>query len=247
MTLTVVYDAQCALCVRCRTWMESEPALVPLTFLASNSAEARRRLGALPWLGQELIVIADDGRGWVGPAAFVTCLWALERWRSWALDLAGTPSWRQLAPAGIPPRGRDGANGAYDATNDRLVVACGQGTNDLWTLTFPDAPPAATPPDRTAWQGFGAARGQIPVPALELSANTAHGRVSFAVQLPSADPATLSLFDVAGRCVWSTPVGDPGAGAYELEISAPPQPPAIYFARLSQGKATRYARIVLMR
>ncbi|HXU05692.1 MAG TPA: kelch repeat-containing protein [Polyangia bacterium] len=166
---------------------------------------------------------------------------------TWALDLAGTPSWRQLAPAGIPPRGRDGANGAYDATNDRLVVACGQGTNDLWTLTFPDAPPAATPPDRTAWQGFGAARGQIPVPALELSANTAHGRVSFAVQLPSADPATLSLFDVAGRCVWSTPVGDPGAGAHELEISAPPQPPAIYFARLSQGKATRYARIVLMR
>jgi hypothetical protein len=166
---------------------------------------------------------------------------------TWALDLAGTPSWRQLAPAGIPPRGRDGANGAYDATNDRLVVACGQGTNDLWTLTFPDAPPAATPPDRTAWQGFGAARGQIPVPALELSANTAHGRVSFAVQLPSSDPATLSLFDVAGRCVWSTPVGDPGAGAYELEISAPPQPPAIYFARLSQGRATRYARIVLMR
>jgi hypothetical protein len=34
-------------------------------------------------------VVADDGRGWVGPAAFLTCLWALAAWREWALVLGG--------------------------------------------------------------------------------------------------------------------------------------------------------------
>src|SRR5262249_10750836 len=50
--------------------------------------EARARYGDLPWLGDELVVVGDAGEVWVGPAAFLTCLWALVDWRPWAYRLA---------------------------------------------------------------------------------------------------------------------------------------------------------------
>jgi len=166
---------------------------------------------------------------------------------TWALDLSGTPAWRQLSPAGILPWGRDRTNGTYDAAHDRLVLAGGSidGANDLWTLAFPTGPAAALPASREGRQGVGAARAQIPPLALGMTARATSGRVSFAVQLPTADPATLALFDVAGRSVWSTAVGDLGAGSHEVEMAGPMLQPAIYFARLSQGRATRYARIAV--
>ena len=162
---------------------------------------------------------------------------------TWALDLSGTPTWRELAPAGFLPPARDRANGAYDAALDRLVLACGFNANDLWTLTFPNAPAAALSSDGAGPQGSGTAQ----VIALGMSAASTGGRVTFAVQLPTGDPATLALFDIAGRSVWSTPVGQLGAGAHEVAMSGSELPPAIYFARLSQGRATRYARIAITR
>ena len=162
---------------------------------------------------------------------------------TWALDLTGGPAWRQLSPAGFLPWGRDRANGAYDAARDRLVLAGGSvdGANDLSALAFQTAPAASRPQQ----PGAGTAQAQISS-ALAMSAKTAGGRVSFAVQLPSGDPATLSLFDIAGRNVWSTPVGQLGAGLHAVEMSGATLQPAIYFARLSQGRATRYARIAVV-
>jgi len=46
--------------------------------------------------------------------------------------------------------------------------------------------------------------------------------------------------------VWSTPVGQLGAGLHAVEMSGATLQPAIYFARLSQGRATRYARIAVV-
>jgi predicted DCC family thiol-disulfide oxidoreductase YuxK len=87
--MTVLFDEACALCVRCRVWLEHEEQLVPLRFLACQSAEARERYSALPWLGEELVVVSDEGDVWVGSAAFVVCLWALAKWREWAWRLSG--------------------------------------------------------------------------------------------------------------------------------------------------------------
>ena len=53
-----------------------------------------RRYGALPWLGQELIAADDAGNVWVGPAAFVTAVWATKRYRLWSYRMAG----EHLAP-----------------------------------------------------------------------------------------------------------------------------------------------------
>jgi predicted DCC family thiol-disulfide oxidoreductase YuxK len=87
--LTVLYDASCALCVRCRDFLAESTALVPLELLASQSPEARQRFGAVPWLGEELVVASDDGDVWVGPAAFLVCLWALRDYREWSYRLSG--------------------------------------------------------------------------------------------------------------------------------------------------------------
>ena len=94
--LTVLYDEQCAFCRRCRDWLLTQPCLVQVELLASGSAEARRRYGSLPWLGSELVAADDLGHVWVGPAAFLTCLWATVRYRPWAYRLS-SPSLSHLA------------------------------------------------------------------------------------------------------------------------------------------------------
>jgi predicted DCC family thiol-disulfide oxidoreductase YuxK len=86
--LTVLWDATCPMCARCRAWMEAQPALVPLRFVACGSEEARARYGSIPWLGDELVVVSDEGDVWAGPAAFIMCLWALEDWREWSCALS---------------------------------------------------------------------------------------------------------------------------------------------------------------
>ncbi len=92
--LTVVYDETCAFCRRCRAWLETEPTYVPMRFLAAGSPEASERWPDLPWLGFDLVVVSDRGEAWIGPAAFLTCLWATRRYRGWSSTLS-SPS---LAP-----------------------------------------------------------------------------------------------------------------------------------------------------
>jgi predicted DCC family thiol-disulfide oxidoreductase YuxK len=89
--LTVLYDAQCGLCVRARGWLESRPAFVRLEFLPAASPAARARYPSLDVAAtlRELHVVADDGRVWSGARAWVMCLWALRETRALSLHLAG--------------------------------------------------------------------------------------------------------------------------------------------------------------
>jgi predicted DCC family thiol-disulfide oxidoreductase YuxK len=87
--LTVLYDASCPICVRCRDWMSRQHAYVELEMLPCASSEAIRRYGEVPWLGAELVVVSDEGDVWVGPAAFLVALWALEDYREWSYRLSG--------------------------------------------------------------------------------------------------------------------------------------------------------------
>lgn len=92
--LTVLYDGTCALCVRCRDFLATARTLVPLELLSCHSDEARMRYGDVPWLGEELVVVSDEGDVWAGPAAFLVSLWALAEYREW--------SYRLSAPALAP-------------------------------------------------------------------------------------------------------------------------------------------------
>ena len=87
--LTVLYDEGCPVCRRCRHWLEWQPAFVTLEFLAAGSPAARARYGAVPWLGEELVVVSDRLEVWVGPAAFLMCLWSTRHWREWSYRLSG--------------------------------------------------------------------------------------------------------------------------------------------------------------
>lgn len=75
----------------------------------------------------------------------------------WALSLAGTPTWSQLAPVGSPPSGRDHGFAVYDASQDRVIygggLESGVGTSvSVWTLSLAGTPtwtalsPTGTPP-----------------------------------------------------------------------------------------------------
>lgn len=94
--LTVLYDASCALCVRCRDWLATQWAHVEIELMSCQDLEARQRFGAIPWLGEELVVVSDEGDVWVGAAAFLVCLWALVEWRPWSYRLS-SPTFAPLA------------------------------------------------------------------------------------------------------------------------------------------------------
>jgi predicted DCC family thiol-disulfide oxidoreductase YuxK len=94
--LTVLYDGTCALCVRCRDFLAASRTLVPLELLSCQSPDARERFGSVPWLGEELVVISDEGDVWVGPAAFLVSMWALADYREWSYRLSG-PAFAPLA------------------------------------------------------------------------------------------------------------------------------------------------------
>jgi hypothetical protein len=165
----------------------------------------------------------------------------------WALDLRDSPAWERLAPAGFTPLARDRANGAYDAFRDRLVLTCGAigsaPANDTWALAFAES------------RGAGAAERTLvgPVPeqsslrALSLAARAVAGRLVFTVELPSGEPASLAIFDLAGRRMWSRSIGQLGAGTHSLSADDAALPPALYFAVLTQGAASRTARVALTR
>lgn len=88
--LTVIYDDQCELCRRCRHWLATQPTFVELRFLAASEPEVAERYGDLPWYRVELMVVTDTGVAWVGPEAFIMCLWATRRWRATSHRLNGT-------------------------------------------------------------------------------------------------------------------------------------------------------------
>jgi len=89
-SLLVLYDDDCPLCIRCRAWLEGQRQLVPLRFASCRDAGVQARFRGIRGLGDELVVVADDGRAWVGPSAFLVCLWALDAWRGWSWALCSS-------------------------------------------------------------------------------------------------------------------------------------------------------------
>lgn len=89
-TLFVFYDAECAFCLRCRKWLEAQPAWVELRFIPRQSPDAERLfhgIGAYT-ATDDLVVASDEGAVYCGPSAFIMCLYALEDYREISLRLA---------------------------------------------------------------------------------------------------------------------------------------------------------------
>ncbi|MFI6864941.1 thiol-disulfide oxidoreductase DCC family protein [Streptomyces sp. NPDC050421] len=100
--LTVLYDAQCSLCVHLRQWLMNQRQLVPLDLVPADSAEAHRRFPGLDHSAtlEEITVIGDRGQIYRGTSAWIVCLWALDGYRPKAHWLT-TPAGRPFARATV--------------------------------------------------------------------------------------------------------------------------------------------------
>lgn len=100
--LTVLYDADCPLCVHLRHWLLRQPQLVPLDLVPAGSAEARQRFPDLDHGStlREITVVGDGGQVYRATDAWIVCLWALAEHRPRAHWLA-TPAGRPFAQATV--------------------------------------------------------------------------------------------------------------------------------------------------
>jgi predicted DCC family thiol-disulfide oxidoreductase YuxK len=94
--LTVVYDDRCALRRRCRGSLSTQEQLVPLDFVAASDSAVRGWAGSMIPVGDELVVMDNNGSVWVGPDAFIVCLWALRSYRRLSTRLA-SPAMKPVA------------------------------------------------------------------------------------------------------------------------------------------------------
>ncbi|TMQ58626.1 MAG: T9SS type A sorting domain-containing protein [Candidatus Eisenbacteria bacterium] len=76
--------------------------------------------------------------------------------------------------------------------------------------------------------------------------NPTFGVIQTWFTLPSAEPASLELYDLAGRRVARRDVGALGPGRHMVAL-APGRRPGLYFLRLAQGGRVLSARVVLIR
>jgi predicted DCC family thiol-disulfide oxidoreductase YuxK len=88
LSLTVVYDAECGLCTRVASWLQAQPKWIGMNLVPSTSlSQLYPQLDARQ-LQEELIVVSDRGGVYFGSRAWIMCLYALKRYRGWALRLA---------------------------------------------------------------------------------------------------------------------------------------------------------------
>ena len=119
----------------------------------------------------------------------------------------------------------------------------------VWQIDTMDRPDGTVrlfvgSPGSGYWTGITA--GGVPLavgdgrsPALRLSGfqpNPARERIAVSFSLPTAEPATLEVFDIAGRRVLRRDVGGMGPGSHVLPLGTGFRPaPGIYAVRLVQG------------
>ena len=70
--------------------------------------------------------------------------------------------------------------------------------------------------------------------------------MAVSLSLPTSDPATLELIDVAGRRWLGREVGGLGAGMQRVELAPGQVPAGVYFLRLQQRGRVAMTRVVLL-
>jgi len=74
------------------------------------------------------------------------------------------------------------------------------------------------------------------------------GDLDVSFVLPSAMPATLELFDLAGRVILSREVGSLGPGRHVVHVAGRDLlEPGVHFLRLKQGKEARLTKVAVIR
>jgi hypothetical protein len=164
---------------------------------------------------------------------------------TWALGVAGSPTWTQLQPTGFVPVPRYGHSGVYDSMRDRMLVFGGSSptvTDETLELAFgsptgvEDAPEAARPGIRLR-------------PAYP---NPFHAEATISFDLARSAEGVVAVFDVQGRKVRELHRGILPAGHHRVRWdgrneSGSPVASGSYFYRLESGDVRLTRRLVLAR
>ncbi|AKN75329.1 hypothetical protein QR97_14305 [Streptomyces sp. PBH53] len=155
--LTVLYDAECGLCVHLRAWLARQAQLVPLELLPAGSAEVRARFPGLDHAAtlDEVTVIGDSGQVYQGSRAWIVVLWALRDHRRLAHRLAGptgaklargavlaAAKWREAQGRGGPWRDGPWRGGQWGGQAYRRADGWSYHPRTGWTYS----PPSYSPP-----------------------------------------------------------------------------------------------------
>ncbi len=95
-SFTVLYDAHCAFCQRCRNWLEHQAQRIALDFIPYDSPLVATRFPQLDANRHvELTVISNRGDVYYADKAFIMCLYALHEYHLWSEKLS-SPIFRPL-------------------------------------------------------------------------------------------------------------------------------------------------------
>lgn len=90
--------------------------------------------------------------------------------------------------------------------------------------------------------------GWLEAPRIVNAVNPAHGAMTIWIRLPGREPATLLMFDTAGRRVLEHDLGTPGEAEVRLDLGETVRLPAgVYWLRLTQGSRVGPARAIVLR
>jgi len=99
--ISVLYDADCGFCRRCRDFMLRQARFMDVEFVPRGSIESRARFPGLEDANDDELLVVDDAGGiYRGPPAFLICLYALVEYRAWSFKLA-SPTLMPLARQGF--------------------------------------------------------------------------------------------------------------------------------------------------
>jgi predicted DCC family thiol-disulfide oxidoreductase YuxK len=73
--LHVLFDAECAMCLRCRDWLSRQCAYVPLSFIPLQAPDLHRVFPGIEPLrpNEQLLVVGDNGAVYRGAHAWIIC------------------------------------------------------------------------------------------------------------------------------------------------------------------------------
>ena len=94
---------------------------------------------------------------------------------------------------------------------------------------------------------LGLASVTVPGHAMALAIGNPTTSVRFELELPTAGPAVLTVYDVAGRRVWARNVGALGPGKHDVTATDASWRSGVYFARLVQAGQLRAMRFAVLR
>jgi predicted DCC family thiol-disulfide oxidoreductase YuxK len=87
--LTIIFDGDCVLCRGSVRWLMKRKTHVEIATVPALHAETLAAYGDIPGYGDNMVVVADDGRVWVGPPdAYLVVMWAVRGTRGLSYILA---------------------------------------------------------------------------------------------------------------------------------------------------------------